>query len=98
MPQSNSKSIEDKEQSVLAYLVEHESELKRLFKDKALFQKASDPFKIKIEKNVTITNQIDEKIYNDFKDFCKSKRLKVKAALMRAMLDLMLNYQDFNGE
>ena len=96
MPQSNFKSIDERAKSLLRFLVEHEEEVKQLFSNKGILQTVNDPFNIIIEKNVTLTNQVDEQIYNDFKDFCKSKRIKVKAALMRAMLDLMENYQDFD--
>lgn len=89
------QSIDEKSRSLLKFLVEHEAEVKQLFGDKELFRITTDPFNIKIDKNVTLTNQIDEQIYNDFKDFCKKKNVKVKVALMRAMLDLIQNYQDF---
>ena len=93
MPQSNLESIDEKSRSLLAFLVEHEQEVRQLFSDRRLVQTVSDPFNITVERNVTLTNQVDEKIYNDFKDFCKNRRIKVKSALMRAMLDLMENYK-----
>ncbi len=86
MPQSNLESIDSESRSILKFLVEHEKEVKQLFGNKDLLKAATDPFNIKIEKNITLTNQVDEKIYNDFKDFCKNKKIKVKVALMRAML------------
>ena len=95
MPQSNSKSIGKREHSILEFLLEHEEEVRRLFGNKEFLSEISDPFNIRIDKNVTLTNQVDEEIYNDFKDFCKTKKIKVKAALMRAMLDLINNYKDF---
>ena len=98
MPQSNLKSIDERSRSLLEFLLEHEEEVKQLFTNRDLLQSVTDPFNITVEKNITLTNQVDEKIYTDFKDFCKTKRLKVKAALMRAMLDLMKNYQDFNQD
>ncbi len=98
MPQSNLQSIDERSRSLLDFLLEHEEEVKQLFSNRDLLQSVRDPFNITVEKNVTLTNQVDEKIYTDFKDFCKNKRLKVKAALMRAMLDLMKNYQDFNQD
>ncbi len=96
MPQSNSQSIEERSRLLLEFLLEHEEEVKLLFSNRDLLQSMTDPFNIVVDKNITLTNQVDEKIYTDFKDFCKNKRLKVKAALMRAMLDLMKNYDDFN--
>jgi hypothetical protein len=98
MPQSNLQSIEERSRSLLEFLLEHEEEVKQLFSNRDLLQTVADPFNITVERNVTLTNQVDEKIYTDFKDFCKNKRLKVKAALMRAMLDLMVNYRDFNQD
>lgn len=89
------KSIEERSRSLLEFLVEHEEEVKKLFGDPELQKTISDPFNIKIEKNVTLTNQVDDEVYNNFKNFCKDRNIKVKAALMRAMLDLMNNYKDF---
>ncbi len=94
MPQSNSKSIEEKGHSLLHFLVDHEKEVRQIFSNKELMAFVSDPFNIKIDKNITLTNQVDEKIYDDFKEFCKNKKIKVKVALMRAMLDLIENYRD----
>ena len=98
MVQSNSQSINEQSLALLEFLVEHEQEVRQLFLNKDLLKAAEDPFNIRIEKNVTLTNQVDDNIYNDFKDFCKEKRIKVKMALMRAMLDLMSNYRDFKQD
>ncbi|MBU2514587.1 hypothetical protein KJ966_24955 [bacterium] len=95
MPQSNSESIDEKTRSLLQFLVDHEKEVRQLFGDKGLLNAVSDPFNIKIDKNVTLTNQVDEAVYDDFKDFCKNKKIKVKVALMRAMLDLVEKYHDY---
>jgi hypothetical protein len=98
MTQSNLKSIDKKSQAMLEFLVEHEQEVRRLFLNRELLKEIENPFNIRIEKNITLTNQVDDQIYNDFKDFCKEKKIKVKSALMRAMLDLINNYKDFNQD
>ncbi len=95
MPQSSLQSINEKSRLMLDFLVQHEQEVKQLFSNKELIETISDPFNIKVERNVTLTNQVDQKIYGDFKNFCKDKNIKVKVALMRAMIDLMQNYKDF---
>ncbi|MBU3914949.1 hypothetical protein KKA14_05380 [bacterium] len=96
MPQSSLQSIDEKGRFMLDFLVQHEQEVKRLFSDKELIGTISDPFNIKAERNVTLTNQVDQEIYDNFKNFCKDKNIKVKVALMRAMIDLMRNYKDFS--
>ena len=95
MDQSKPQSISETALALLDFLVEHEQEVRQLFDSKKFIDMVSNPFNIEIHSNVTLTNQVDARIYESFKDFCKEKKIKVKAALMRAMLDLIQNYKDF---